>query len=217
MKNIVLYAPPAAGKGTQCEFLEKEYGYKVISIGQVLRNQRSTETEVGRIIIETQDKGVLAPDDIVAKALKLELDKYQDCNIVIEGYPRNIDQAHLLDTVFDNYIVINLAVDRETAMKRTLGRVNCPSCGKIYNIYFDETKPMVNDVCDVCHSKLNSRSDDNEKSFNVRFDVYEENAPAIIDYYKNQNKLYIVDSSVNKDYTANQIKDILENENIIKR
>ena len=73
MKNLVLYAPPAAGKGTQCELLESVFGYKVLSIGQVLRNARSTETKIGRIIIETQDKGILTPDDIVAEALKNEL------------------------------------------------------------------------------------------------------------------------------------------------
>ena len=210
MKNIVLYAPPAAGKGTQCEFLEKEYGYKVISIGQVLRNQRSTETEVGRIIIETQDKGVLAPDDIVAKALKLELDKYQDCNIVIEGYPRNIDQAHLLDTIFDNYIVINLAVDRETAMKRTLGRVNCPKCGRIFNIYFEESKPSKEGICDSCGANLNVRSDDNEESFKVRFDIYEENAPKIIEFYQEKGILYQVDSSKDKESASASINDILK-------
>ena len=54
MKNIVLYAPPAAGKGTECEYLVKDFGYEVISIGQVLRNARNPETEVGRIIIEKQ-------------------------------------------------------------------------------------------------------------------------------------------------------------------
>ena len=136
MKNLVLYAPPAAGKGTQCEMLEKNFGYKVLSIGQVLRNNRSTETEVGRKIIETQDKGILTPDDIVAEALKNELTKLDGEKICIEGYPRNIEQAKLLDTIFDNYVVINLYVDRDLAMKRTLGRVNCDKCHKIYNIHW---------------------------------------------------------------------------------
>ena len=167
MKNLVLYAPPAAGKGTQCEMLEKNFGYKVLSIGQVLRNNRSTETEVGRKIIETQDKGILTPDDIVAEALKNELTKLEGEKICIEGYPRNIEQAKLLDTIFDNYVVINLYVDRDLAMKRTLGRVNCDKCHKIYNIYFDEMKAKEEGICDICKEPLSSRSDDNETSFNV--------------------------------------------------
>ena len=210
MKNIVLYAPPAAGKGTQCELLVKNYGYEVISIGQVLRNQRNPETEIGRIIIETQDKGILTPDDIVAKALKMELEKFNNKPIVVEGYPRNIEQAKLLDTILDNYIVINLDLAREEACKRVLGRINCKECNKIYNIYYEEMCPKVEGICDECGARLDSRSDDNEKSFHVRFDVYEENAPAILDFYDNKGILYKVDSSVSKDFTTNQINDILK-------
>ena len=209
MKNIVLYAPPAAGKGTQCELLVQENGYEVISIGQVLRNARTPETEIGRIIIETQDKGILTPDDIVAKALQSELQKYQNKKIVIEGYPRNIDQAKLLDTILDNYIVINLDIERDIAMKRTLGRVNCSGCHKIYNNYFPEMKSKIDGICDICGEKLESRSDDNEKSFAVRFDVYETNAPAILKYYSEKGILYKVDSSISKENTRNQVKKIL--------
>ena len=210
MKNIVLYAPPAAGKGTQCEMLKADYGYEGISIGQVLRNQRSNDTEIGRKIIETQDKGILTPDDIVIKALKNELVKYEGKPIVIEGFPRNIDQAKLLDTIFDNYQVIILDIPRQIAMKRTLGRVNCDKCGKIYNIYFEESKPKVDNICDKCGATLTSRSDDNENSFNQRFDVYEENAPKIIEYYQNKGILNIVDSSLDKSEVSNSIKNIIE-------
>lgn len=210
MRNLVLYAPPAAGKGTQCELLEEKYGYSVISIGQVLRNNRSMDTEVGRIIIETQDKGILTPDDIVAKAIGLELKKYEGKPIVLEGYPRNIDQAKLLDTILDNYIVINLDVPREVAMKRTLGRVTCSKCHKLYNIYDKALSPKEEGICDACGAKLDIRSDDNEKSFNVRFDVYEENAPAIIKYYQDKDMLYIVDSSVDPICTSKQIEEVLK-------
>jgi len=209
MKNIVLYAPPAAGKGTQCELLVNKYGYEVISIGQVLRNARTPETEIGRIIIETQDKGILTPDDIVAKALQEELSKYDNKKIIVEGYPRNIDQAKLLDTILKDYIVINLDISRENAMKRILGRVTCSNCHKIYNVYFPEMNSKVAGICDICGSDLENRSDDNESSFNVRFDVYEQNAPSIIDYYKSKNILYIVDSSFSKENTAYQIEKIL--------
>ncbi len=209
MKNIVLYAPPAAGKGTECEYLRKEYGYEILSIGQVLRNNRSMDTEIGRKIIETQDKGILTPDDIVAEALKNELKKLDGKSIIVDGYPRNINQAKLLDTVLDNYIVINLYVDRQIAMKRTLGRLSCPKCGKIYNLYFEDMKPSREGICDVCGERLEGRSDDNENSFNVRFDVYEENEPQIINYYEDKGILYRINGGLGKENTHKEVQSIL--------
>lgn len=210
MKNVILYAPPAAGKGTQCELLEKNFGYKILSIGQILRNARSTETEIGRVIIETQDKGILTPDNIVAEVLKDELKKYHNNHIIIEGYPRNIEQAKLLDEIFNNYLVINLSIDRDTAKKRTLGRKNCKGCNRIYNIFFKEMSPISEGICDVCGSELSSRSDDNENSFNVRFDVYEQNAPEILKYYKDKGILNIVDCSSTKEETYSKIVEIIK-------
>ena len=210
MRNLVLYAPPAAGKGTLCEQLEKDYGYSIISIGQVLRNNRNPETEVGRAIIETQDKGILTPDDIVAKALDIELKKYEGQPIVLEGYPRRIDQAKLLDTMLDNYSVIVLEIDREIAMKRALGRVTCSNCQKLYNIYDEVMMPKVEGICDECGAKLDVRSDDNEASFNQRFDIFEENAPEIIDFYKEKNLLHIIDGGKGKDFTYSEVKKILD-------
>ena len=211
-KNIVLYAPPAAGKGTECEHLHSKYGYDVISIGAVLRNQRTDKTEVGRKIIETQDKGILVPDDIVLEALKLEMAKYAGNPIVLEGYPRNIEQAKMLDTIMDNYIVINLYIDRELAKARALGRVTCSKCGKIYNMSFKDKMPKQEGICDECGAVLEDRSDDNEKSFNKRFDVYEENAPAIIDYYTEKGNLYRINSETSAK-TSEEVDKILNEGN----
>ena len=208
MKNIVFYAPPAAGKGIQCELLQKNKGYKVLSIGQVLRDNRNPETEVGRIIIETQDKGILTPDEIVGEALKNELSKFKDNLIIIDGYPRNLNQAKLLDTIFDNYIVINLSVDRDIALKRITGRVNCPVCKKIYNIYSEDLAPKKEGICDVCGSALNKRDDDTEVAFNVRYDIYENNAKDILEYYNNKNILYVVEADT-PEKTYQKIEEII--------
>lgn len=209
MKNIVLYAPPAAGKGTHCEMLKKEYGYNIISIGEVLRSQRSMDTEIGRIIIKTQDQGVLTPDDIVVRALDIELKKNAGKPIVLDGFPRNINQAKLLDNILNNYIVVNLDISRDIAKKRTLGRVTCSNCQKLYNVMIEGLGPKKEGICDECGATLNIRTDDNENSFNVRFDVYEQNAPDIKEFYKNKNILYIVDSSVKKEEVSQSIREII--------
>ena len=210
MKNIVLYAPPAAGKGTLCELLEKNFGYKTLSIGQVMRNARSTETEIGRIIIETQDKGILAPDKIVAELLKEELKKYDGCSLIVDGYPRNINQAILLDEILDDYLVINLNICREDAKKRTLGRRNCVKCNKIYNVFYDNMKPKTENLCDICNVELNTRSDDNEESFNARYDVYENNAPEILKFYRNKGILRTIDSNNSSNHIYLEVAKIIK-------
>lgn len=209
MKNIILYGAPSAGKGTMCELLVSRLGYKHISIGQVLRDQRSPETEIGRIIIETQDKGVLTPDNIVAEALKAELQKYEGQPVVLDGYPRNVNQANTLDTMFNNYIVINIEVTKEAALERTLGRRNCPKCGRIYNIY-TSIKPKQDNICDDCGCELEGRSDDNEASFEVRFNTYLANVKSVLDYYQAKNNLYIIKSQDSKEEIYADIKNILD-------
>ena len=209
MKNLVLYAPPAAGKGTLCEYLKEKHGYKHISTGDLLRAEIKKGTDFGKEIDEIISTGALVSDEIITKLLKNAMEELNGALFILDGYPRNIDQAKELDTLLENYIVINLDIDRELAMKRTLGRVNCKECGRIYNIYFDETKPQNEGVCDDCGAVLNARNDDNESSFNVRFDIYEENAPVLLDYYKNKEILYIVDSRKTPEETSSQVERIL--------
>ena len=209
MKNLVLYAPPAAGKGTQCEILIEKYGYKHISTGELLRAEIAKKTELGDKINDIISKGELVSDDIITELLKNAMKELNGDLFILDGYPRNIEQAKVLDTILTNYVVINLDIDRELAKKRTLGRVGCKNCGKIYNIYFDETKPKEEGICDECGASLDARSDDNEASFNVRFDIYEQNAPAILDYYKEKGILSIVNSGISKEHTSSEVEKVL--------
>lgn len=212
MKNIVFYAPPAAGKGTQCNYLSDKYGYEVLSIGQVLRNNRNPETEVGRTIIETQDKGILTPDNIVLEALKLELAKYEGKPVIMDGYPRNINQAKLLNTIFENYIVININVDRQEAYERSCGRISCDKCNKVYSKYLESMFPKTPGKCDICGEDLIDRDDDNETAFNRRFDVYEENAPEVKAYFKELGLLREIKAGETKEETSEMIENILKEE-----
>ena len=94
-------------------------------------------------------------------------------------------------------------------MKRTLGRVNCPNCGRIYNIY-SEMKPKQEGICDDCGATLKGRSDDNEESFKVRFNTYLANVGSVLDYYREKDALYIIKSHESKEETFADIKKILE-------
>ena len=203
MKNIILYGAPAAGKGTQCELLIERYGYEHISMGQLFRDLDDS-TEFGREIHEKISQGILIDDETTSKLLKNKLDELND------GFPRTLNQAKILDTFFDNYIVINIDVEEEVALKRILGRLTCSECGKIYNIYSSEMAPKNGKLCDICGIELTGRSDDNEESFKTRFNIYLNNVKSVLDYYEDKKVLYIVKSGEQKEDTFNSIDNILK-------
>lgn len=210
MKNIILYGAPAAGKGTQCELLVREYGYKHISMGQLFRDLDDS-TELNREIHEKISKGILIDDETTAKLLQAKLKELGNVAVVLDGFPRTLNQAKILDKFFSNYVVINIEVEEQVALERTLGRVSCPKCGKIYNKY-SEMKPKNANLCDNCNVELQGRSDDNEESFKVRFNTYLNNVQGLLDYYHNQNCLYIIKSHDKKEDTFADVKNILDSQ-----
>lgn len=210
MKNIILYGAPAAGKGTQCELLVCEYGYKHISMGQLFRDLDDS-TELNREIHEKISKGILIDDETTAKLLQAKLKELGNVAVVLDGFPRTLNQAKILDKFFSNYVVINIEVEEQVALERTLGRVSCPKCGKIYNKY-SEMKPKNANLCDNCNVELQGRSDDNEESFKVRFNTYLNNVQGLLDYYRNQNCLYIIKSRDKKEDTFADVKNILDSQ-----
>ena len=210
MKNIILYGAPAAGKGTQCELLVREYGYKHISMGQLFRDLDDS-TELNREIHEKISKGILIDDETTAKLLQAKLKELGNVAVVLDGFPRTLNQAKILDKFFSNYVVINIEVEEQVALERTLGRVSCPKCGKIYNKY-SEMKPKNANLCDNCNVELQGRSDDNEESFQVRFNTYLNNVQGLLDYYRNQNCLYIIKSHDKKEDTFADVKNILDSQ-----
>lgn len=206
MKNIILYGAPAAGKGTQCELLIERYGYNHISTGDLFRNLDDS-TELGKTIKETIAKGNLVDNETTSQLVKSKLDTL-DGLVVLDGFPRNLEQAKMLDDYFRDYVVINLDVEYEEAMKRALGRLNCPKCGKGYNKFNPDMLPKNSNLCDNCNVELMSRDDDNEESFKKRFEIYTNNLEDVLDYYRNKNLLYIV-KSVNPEETFKNLEGVI--------
>ena len=167
MMNIIFIAPPAAGKGTQSSLLEEKYEYKHISTGDLLRNEINKKSDFGKEIESIISKGELVSDDIITKLLKNELENIKHQKFILDGYPRNLRQAEILNELFnelniENYVTIYLSLDNEIAMKRALGRVVCTKCGASYNKYFQNLMPKENGICDKCRSELVVRTNDNE-------------------------------------------------------
>ena len=201
MKSLIFIAPPAAGKGTQSEIISKKYNIPSISTGDLLRDARNQDNEIGRIIREKQDKGLLVDDEIVLNLLKNRLNE-SDCanGYILDGFPRNTSQAIAYEKILNELnkelgIVILLEAPKELLMKRIIGRISCPKCKAVYNSLFDHMKPVKEGICNNCGTSLVRRSDDNEETFNQRFQTYIDKTEPLINYYKEKGNLYKVDST----------------------
>lgn len=220
MKNIIFIAPPAAGKGTQAKLISTKYNIPHISTGELLREEINKGTKLGKEINEIIVAGKLVSDELVLKLLK---DKILDssCNngYILDGYPRSLKQAVAYEKLLkelnkDLGVVIFLDIEKDLALKRTLGRVVCDNCGRSYNELIPSAFPKEKGICDYCNTKLSKRSDDNRESFIKRFDTYMNTTKEVIDYYRNKNVLY--DLKITEEGTPEsdfeKIREILEND-----
>lgn len=214
MKNIIFIAPPAAGKGTQSEMLVKKYGYKHISTGDLLREEVKKESLLGKDIKKLMEAGKLISDEKVLNLLKSKIESSGvSSKFIFDGYPRTINQAESLSKLanelnFKLDCVIYLDIDELTAMKRAVGRVSCPSCGRGYNKYEEGLMAKEKDLCDDCKVPLTSRSDDNEETFKERFQTYLSNTKPLLDYYEKLGIINVV-ASLSPEETFKEIEGVV--------
>lgn len=208
--NIILIAPPAAGKGTQSELICNKYDMKHISTGDLIRTVINSNNENSIELKKTIEQGKLVSDEFVLSLIEEEIKNGN--NYIFDGFPRTVNQAKLFDKLLNELnkkidYVIYLDVDKDIAKKRILGRLSCSKCGKVYNNQIEESMPKINGICNECNIELSKRNDDNEETFNKRFDTYINETKPLLDYYK--DRLYIIDSSLNKYEIFKQIENII--------
>ena len=214
--NIILLAPPAAGKGTQSELLENAYNLNHISTGDLLRSAANEDTPFGNNLKIMMESGKLVTDDIVLEVFNNYLARCDNLNLLLDGFPRNSYQAHKLDEILESnnskidYVIL-LDVPKEVLLDRITGRRLCKSCGRVYNVNIEALKPKVDDVCDKCGNSLTWRKDDNKETFEIRYNEYLEQTSPLIDYYQNKNVLYKVDGTKTTTETFDKIKEIINN------
>ncbi len=213
MKNIVLIAPPAAGKGVQSRMLQDRFNMIHISSGNLLRSEVDAKSEIGNIIEAKIKQGLLVEDSIVLKLIEKKLMDSDTVNgYILDGFPRTIEQALEFEGIsvkmskmIDYVFVINIS--RDIAMKRAVGRITCPKCSAIFNEFFDNFDRV--GFCNNCQSKLEKRADDNEQVFNKRFDEYIKQSTPLIEYYEKKGLVHFIDSSDDREVPFNQIATLL--------
>lgn len=217
MKNIIFVAAPAAGKGTISAKVCTEYNIPHISTGDLLRNEIAASSKIGMEIKSAMARGEFVSDEVITKLLKKRLEA-KDCKkgFILDGYPRNINQAKTYDNIlkelnYDEGLVVFLDIDRELAMKRALSRVVCSKCGLSYNLINKEYAPLKEGICDNCGSSLKTRSDDNEESFINRFDTFMKETYPLLEYYeKKGNLLKIKVDNITTDDIFDEIKKVIK-------
>ncbi len=214
MKNILFFGPPGCGKGTQASALSNATGYLNVSTGSLFRKIVNENSPLGKKIQEIMGSGALVKDELVNQLIEDFYKKSSSAKgIILDGYPRNIDQANALKLVLQQYnaevdVVFYFNLEESLLIKRITGRYTCSDCGAIYNSYFKNTKKE--DECDICHShKLIRRSDDSEEVSKNRLKVYKEDSKPLLDYYK--DKLVTLDASKPQDLLSKEIINLCSN------
>lgn len=190
MKNVILIAPPAAGKGTLSKLLSERLGYVSLSTGDILR-ERANEDDDLKMMMKT---GKLIDDDTVFEALKAKLNKLGDTPYILDGFPRTVKQAVMYDELLKSIdkelcVVIYLDVDKEELKNRVVTRLVCPKCKASYSIRNEKLLPKKQGFCDSCDVELVQREDDKEEVFNMRYEEYLEKTAPLIEYYEEKGVL----------------------------
>ncbi len=206
---LVLLGPPGAGKGTQAKRLAQNLSLPHISTGDILRQNVKDGTQLGKQAKDIMDKGLLVPDDLVAKMLDERFNNPDIKNgFILDGYPRTLPQAFTLDKILAaKKLAVDLVVYLDTSdaviIKRLTGRLVCSKCAA--NFHVTNMPPKVAGVCDICQGALFQRSDDNEITVRKRLEVYKQQVASLIDYYKKSGKLQSLNADLGAQVVLDQI------------
>lgn len=199
---VILLGPPGAGKGTQAKLVAERYGIPQIGTGDLLRENRARGTELGKRSAAIMDRGELVPDELVSDMVAARL-REKDCarGFILDGFPRTVNQAEWLDHLLARMgvgskgmpalVVVSIQVGYNHLLQRLTGRRTCPTCGRIYNVFFQP--PRVDELCDCDGSKLVARKDDSEAVISERLKAYEKQTLPLAEYYRRAGVLRPVD------------------------
>jgi len=197
--NVMLIGAQGSGKGTQAQLLEEDLNLKSCASGELLRDAIARETDLGKEAKPYYDRGDLVPDELVAGLILERLRELGDTfGIILDGFPRTITQAQLLDDMLSQTgqridAVIYLHVPREVLLDRLSGRYLCRANNHVWNIKTHPTK--IPGICDYDGSELYQRVDDTGEKIERRLDIFFSETIQLVDYFQLQKKLIQIDGN----------------------
>jgi len=185
--NLILFGPPAAGKGTQAKKLVGERGFIQLSTGDMLRAARSSGSELGKRVAAIMDSGSLVSDEVVISLIEEQLAKNPKvAGFIFDGFPRTIPQAKALDESLARSgqkvdVVIRLKVDEQALIDRITRRF-----------------------------EAEGRADDNPEAFKKRLLAYNSQTAPLVEVYSGQDKLREIDGMADVETVSASIAGILD-------
>lgn len=207
--RLIFLGPPGAGKGTQAQFIVKDYNVTQLSTGDILRANRKEGTELGQKAQKYMDAGDLVPDDLIIDMIKEELKKPEiQKGFLLDGFPRTVPQAEALDSLlYDLGIKLDctlvLEVPNEELVKRITGRRTDRKTGQVFHIIYNPP-PEDGDF------DLYQREDDKEETVRNRIEVYEKQTKPLVDYYEKKGIAQKIDGTGKIDEIYARIKETLD-------
>jgi adenylate kinase len=189
--NLILFGPPGAGKGTQAARLREDFDLPYIATGDMLREHRANETDLGKQAAEYMANGDLVPDELVIEMIMTEVEEKGTDGFLLDGFPRSVGQADALADEVERSgrrltAALLIIADDETVLQRITGRRGC-SNGHVYHVEFDP--PKHEGVCDQCGKPLTQRDDDKADVVSKRLKTYHAMTEPLIDYYEERGLL----------------------------
>jgi len=200
--RIVLLGAPGSGKGTQAQRLIERARVPQISTGDLLRAAVARGTELWKQAREAMDSGRLVDDSLVLGMIRERLDEADARRgFVLDGFPRNLAQAHALERLLDSLgkpldAVVQLEVDSAELVRRISGRRTCADCGRVFNVLAAPPAGEADETCPRTGAphRLIQRADDNEATVAERLRVYDEKTLPLIDFYRARGLLRVIDA-----------------------
>jgi len=187
---VLLFGPPGVGKGTQADLLTKKFNLTVCSTGNILREEITRKTELGMAVKTFLDKGELVHDEYLFKLIEQFLYAYKNNSMLFDGFPRNINQAEVFDTLLSQVdLKLDAALELYLSVNEIVARLEhrryCSTCGRTFNLLTN--RPSKENLCDICGTALMQRSDDTEEVIRRRMKIYDRETHPLIDYYTEKN------------------------------
>ena len=217
--NLILIAPPAAGKGTISELLKEKYSYNHISPGELFRELVKQDTELGSTVKAIMDSGEMVDDKITKQIIENKMKTFDLTKpFVIDGYVRTPNQIADFENIMKNLgtnidKAIYIDIDKETGLKRKLSRLICPNCKRGYSKLNKNLIPKEEGKCDDCKVDLISRTDDTKEAYEALYEIFLKDTVPVIEYFEKLGKLVKIDGQKSPEEVFSKIEKIIGEEN----